>query len=646
MFISRKSGPMRMSLTGSSPVGRRVRARQGLSLLIVMLALSTSVVLTYSFLRTQTVVARISDNSARQDLALQAAQAGAADGLAHLQSSDWPGIDQTVTEVLIADVAGTASYSVVYLTLSVAGVTSLPTDEPLYLVIRSTGVWQSAANSQETVQRQVEVTVRLAPRLPGRTLYAGDSSSATDVTPNPGDYDRIQTYTLFASKGKDSLTLDPQDRIDGNVWLADKLRLYKDPHWNSTIRNEMLTSIGAQYGPAPGATGIGHPHPLAGTVTFKKSPNEGTQADLGLLKTAWSLDASTVAYPSVDPSSWQTYRLYAGGPLYSATLVSATLSNVTLRPTPENPLGIFYSAGDVWVSNNVTIQGTLVSNGRVTFSGNEIRISGYNWLDQQGQELVPHADLWPRLPAIVADRISIGRSVRVMIDGAVVVQQKLSGAGGDFEWMSGTDVSITGTATSRPLNQPYSSVQLQGTPDLTAVSDTGIHSIWLQDGPTGNWYPIVGIDRSQSLLTVVGEVRHAASTTYRIGRTRLRYVDLRGPLFGEMFNINRPPAWAIPSGAKWDQLHTNWQTQNALRAQGGLTPISFVDWLADPANFVGWIHPLSTYGLGIEPTFHLRNTTGITYRWSPPLFTPYPGTGSNTTFAGYRWQLVSWREIR
>jgi len=637
---------MQTAITGDRPVGRRVRARRGLSLLIVMVALSTSVVLAYSFLRTQIVVARISDNGARRDLALQAAQAGAADGLARLQSPNWQGIDQTITEVLIADASGTASYSVAYLTLAAAGVNSPPTDEPLYLVIRSTGLWQSAVNSQETVQRQVDVTVRLSPRLPGRTINAGDSSIATDVTPNPADYDRIQGYTLFARNGSDSLILDPQDRIDGPIWLKENLRLYHDPRWDHDVRNEMLTSIGAQYGPTANGIAIRHPHPLAGTITFQKRPSNSVRNDLDRLKVTWLQDQSTIVYPTVDPASWQTYRLYAGGPLYSATSVAGTLINVTLRPTPENPLGIFYRSGSVWVSNNVTIQGTLVCTGDVIISGNEIRLCSFNWLDSTGGGLVRNAKLWPRLPAVVANGVSIGRNVRVGIEGAIVVARNLDGAGGDFEYVGGSAVTLSGTATSRPLIQPYSSVQLAEAADLTAVSDTGVHSIWLQDGSTGSWYSIVGVDRSRYQLTVVGEVQHETPTTYRIGRTRLRSFDLRGPVFGKKFNINRPPAWSVPSEDQWDRLHSNWEQQNAQLSRDGGTLISFVDWLANPTNFAGWTYPLSVYGLGLEPTFHLKNTTGITYLWSPPLFTPYAGTGSDTTLAGYRWQVISWREVR
>jgi hypothetical protein len=51
------------------------------------------------------------------------------------------------------------------------------------------------------------------------------------------------------------------------------------------------------------------------------------------------------------------------------------------------------------------------------------------------------------------------------------------------------------------------------------------------------------------------------------------------------------------------------------------------------------------YGLTLEPTTHVRNTTGITYNWSPPLFEPYQATGTNAAYAGYRWKILSWREL-
>ena len=66
--------------------------RRGLALLLAMVAISTSLVLTLAFVKTQTIALRLSRNSARRDFALLAAQTGAAVALERLQSPDWTGV--------------------------------------------------------------------------------------------------------------------------------------------------------------------------------------------------------------------------------------------------------------------------------------------------------------------------------------------------------------------------------------------------------------------------------------------------------------------------------------------------------------------------------------------------------------------------
>ncbi len=148
-------------------------------------------------------------------------------------------------------------------------------------------------------------------------------------------------------------------------------------------------------------------------------------------------------------------------------------------------------------------------------------------------------------------------------------------------------------------------------------------------------------------LRVVGEVQHPSPTTFRIRRTRQRYADIRGPIACEKTDINRPPAWAEPSSDDWEDLHEEWDAENVTRAGQGLTAIPFVDWLADPVHFNDWdTSLLREYGLQLEPTFHLRNTNGIAYQWSPPLFRAFAASGDDEQFAGYRWQIISWRQVQ
>ena len=72
-----------------------------------------------------------------------------------------------------------------------------------------------------------------------------------------------------------------------------------------------------------------------------------------------------------------------------------------------------------------------------------------------------------------------------------------------------------------------------------------------------------------------------------------------------------------------------------------------MNWLVKASNFDddGWGFPYTTYGLPLEPTFHARNTSGIRYRFSPPLFRAYPGDADTQQYSGYRWRVVSWRHL-
>lgn len=619
--------------------------RRGMSLLVVMVAVSSSLVLTYSFLRTQTTSLRISQNGIHQDLALQAAQTGASIALETMQSTDWEGVESIIERKLISNSDGTSSFEVTFNPLKPKDGEPLPSDAALYLVVKSKGIWQSASDEKQIVEKWVKVVVKLQPRLPGRTIGSGDSAVATDMAPNPGDYDEIQSYSLFAERGSKSLVLDPGDRIDGRIWVKSRVELYNDPNWSSSVRDQVLGDIGTQYtSTIDGRLVLRHPHPLAGEIVFGGWPSSSNRRDLARIGTPWSVSQTTPEYPKIDWKEWRTYRLYEGGFEYESDEIRWTLSNATKRPTRENPMGVLYRRGDLRIKDNVTIQGTIVCTGRVTIEGDRVHIASYNWTGSRGRPDVDDARLWPRLPAIIAKDVFYGRDVQSVVDGAIVVKDSLKGAGGDFEYVDAPELAIDGTATARPSTQPWSIVQLGREVNLSKLSGNGRYSIWLEDGTTGGWYSIHKVDDQHKLLAVWGEVTHESPTNFKIRRNRRRYVDIRGPVSGEDHDINRLPDWDI-SSTRWNDCKEEWEKTNDERNSMGLELISFIDWLADPKNFGDWGFPLANYGLSLEPTFHLRNTKDIHHRWAPPLFKPFPGTVRDDPLSGFRWKLISWREI-
>ncbi|HVV99331.1 MAG TPA: hypothetical protein VHB77_03255, partial [Planctomycetaceae bacterium] len=459
-----------------------------MSLMLVMLAVSMSLAMTYSFLQTQTVAIQVGSNLQRRDLALQAAQTGISLALQDIQGASWAGVTHTLSGTLGSDSDGTTSYSVQYLPYSAPTGQVAPSDAAMRVLIQSTGTWTAAGNSGQSAQRQVQAVARLSPRIPGRGAVAGDLAAAEDVASNPGDYDSIRSYTVFANQSGTTLSLDPADRIEGPLWIYDSINLFNSPSWSNSTRSAFLASVKSRFvTTSQGKTQYWYPHPLSGPITFYKTPSGSLGTDLSTLGTSWSQPQVLLNKPSVTPSNWQQYQLYSGGFVYNAVAVSSQLQSVTLRPTATNPAGIFYSSGSVTLGDDTVIQGTLVANGQVTFSGDRVFVGAYNWLDSNGQPIETGSNTWPRLPAVVAQSVTFTTDTQTMIEGPVIAANAVSGAGGTYEYLSLGGFALTGTATCQPTQQPWSTVQLAGLPSLIGLTGSGNYSIWLTQGTTGNW---------------------------------------------------------------------------------------------------------------------------------------------------------------
>jgi hypothetical protein len=368
---------------------------------------------------------------------------------------------------------------------------------------------------------------------------------------------------------------------------------------------------------------------------------------LGRLKTSWSTTTQTPSVAALNASLWQSYRLYDRGPSYQAVTLSSSLSNVTLRPSASNPLGIFLRTGNLDIYDKVTIQGTVIVTGTVTFWGKGSSISAYNWISSSGSPVIADADQWPRLPAVVAANMTFSDSARQVIEGAVRVDGKITGGGSDFDYPSSNNVYLTGTATATRGQQPYSTIKLQGSPSLSSLSGNQVYAIWLANGTSGRWYQIDSVDTQARTLTVIGEVESSTSMNYVIRPNRSKFSSLHGPVVTGSISIDSESMWGVSSTA-WSGIYSNWTSTNNDRRAQGKTPITFPDYVSNPANLVGlfWFVPWQTlvYGLQLEPTFSIQPTTGVDYLANAPLFTPYVSSGSDSAASGYRWEIVDWRE--
>lgn len=623
--------------------------RSGVSLILVMFALSMSLVLTYSFIQTQSVQTQISANGSRRDLARNAARAGISDALNRLNSLDWQGVSDQYERPFQADADGDCRYAVSFAAVG----NSL--SSVLELNVSSRGTWTSAADSNMKSEHEITARVRLVPRIQGRTILPGDSAVASDQINNDGDFDRVTDYVLFAEQGYTSLNFDPATRFDGNIWIYDQYNMFNDPAWSSSIRDTYLEDVGNRFVAFPeGATSlsdarISTPHPIAGNVTFYNYPNYSVRDDLSDLKVSWSTTGERLTIPSTDFAAFSSYRLYEGGPLYQAERLGSTLYNRTLKPTADNPLGIYYRSGNLSVYDSVTIQGTLVCTGKIYFYGKQIHLTSFNWKDDSGDAIVTDSQLWPQLPSMVASNIEFGRETQTTVEGATVCQGSLKGGGGSLSYPSALNISLSGTATAVPQGQPYSTIQLQEYKILSSLTSNGDYAIWLETtgtgntGTTGSWYPIVGFDHGQQQLTVWGEIEQSTPTSYRIERHKRNLIQIRGPVCAETFDFNRINEWVLYSSL-WNDRLSNWNYTNYLRRILGMSDIGFSEWLEYPGNFAGWDSYYQTYGISLEPTLQIQNLVEREYRWEPPLFQPYDGGDANPELAGYRWSLIDWNE--
>lgn len=141
--------------------------RSGVSLILVMFALSMSLVLTYSFIQTQSVQTQISANGSRRDLARNAARAGISDALNRLNSLDWQGVSDQYERPFQADADGDCRYAVSFAAVG----NSL--SSVLELNVSSRGTWTSAADSNMKSEHEITARVRLVPRIQGRTILPG-----------------------------------------------------------------------------------------------------------------------------------------------------------------------------------------------------------------------------------------------------------------------------------------------------------------------------------------------------------------------------------------------------------------------------------------------------------------------------------------
>ena len=401
----------------------RPTARRGLSLLVVMVALSAAVVVSIAVLHTQEVAVRVAGQSAGILQAQQAAQTGLAAAIAQMQSPTWAGVETPVVGQVTSTAAGTATYTVSFSRVSSDGTPAGAVLAALHVHLTSVGSWLPAGQTRP-VRRSLVATLRLTPRLPGRTVGPGDVATASDRAADLPGFTDAAAYAAFASdsKGK-TFTPEPQMRIEGNLWVCNKdsLVLLGDIDWKEPLRSAWLDWMGSA---------IGQPYaPLAGTVTSYQTPDNSTRDDLTRLDVSYNTGPK-LNLPAFDARQFapdRPYRLLAYGFTYnSVAITTSTLSSTTLQPSDSNPLGIFYRDGDLTLGNGVTIRGSLVVRGKLTITGSGLDLAAVSGPSLASASILSNANLWPTLPAILAgDELRVEEAARGTVTGPVLAGDRI-----------------------------------------------------------------------------------------------------------------------------------------------------------------------------------------------------------------------------
>lgn len=316
--------------------------------------LSVCLALSYSVMRSQTMSVQIQANSNLRVRAIQAARTGLAAGLHQMRQSTWAGVNTT----LAGFTSNTDGYSVTYSTGDPSLTSANPNyaDYPWRVTLNVVGQATDPTNPGVAATSTLQAVVRLSPRLLG---------------PEPPDWPVMRQSTVYqASQG--NFTIDVPCRIQGQVRMQGTLQLCQNvPSW-SQANQQYMNDLGAMP-----LNGYPDYRPLTGPVLLQLNGTPGP--------TRWllssSFQVSTVDTPDATAASWsypgmqQTYQLYPGGAVYQVPQLGNTLQNARLAADPlQNPLGLFYTSGDLTLENNVNLQGTLVADGTIRVAGTNVNL--------------------------------------------------------------------------------------------------------------------------------------------------------------------------------------------------------------------------------------------------------------------------------
>ena len=347
-----------------APGLRTPRHRRGVALLVVLSIISVSLAITYAVLRSQTVMLQVQQNAGTRVSARHAAMAGMSIALRKMHQNDWAGVGTT----LIGSLGSDAGYSVTFTTGDPQLQDPLnpgspdPThpdfaDWPFRVTVESVGQVSISGGGAAPAEYRVRTVMRLVPRA---------------LSTEPAPWNEINLYTVYQI-ADDSSEMNAPARIAGPMRMRGPFDICPSMSWSDSVRQQYMGDLVAIHN----AGGFDFRF-LTGGIEMPLS--DQSASDLSLLQDVMgveTLDASSTTLTGWNyPGPISTYRLYPGGKIYNVDSCPASLSAQNLGPDPDtNPAGLFYSAGTVDLYNNVTVNGTIVSPGKLSLRGANIEAS-------------------------------------------------------------------------------------------------------------------------------------------------------------------------------------------------------------------------------------------------------------------------------
>jgi hypothetical protein len=386
------------------------RRRRGMALLMVLLLLSLTVGLSYAAMRGQATVGMIQRNSNRRASARQDAITGLSMALKKMNLATWTGVGTSLNGSI-----GTNDTFLVTYTTGDTQLSSTDPDQPYRVTLLSTGYSADPEQVQSIAIYRVRAVVRLIPR---------------QLAAEPATWPNMLNYTVY-QWGLGSVSMMPPSRIEGNVCIQSALDLTSGYQWSSTERASYYQGLEQMR-----VAGLGDYKPFNGTLAITLSA-QNTETK-NLLQTQMGLTTvNTAAYTIPDmpfPVSISTYQLYPGGKVYSVPQLPGTLQSVTYQADPvNNPAGLFFHSGPIYLYDNTTINGTLVtpSGGMIFIEGQQIKLNAVSLPALQGSTQPV------QLPVVMT-----GDSFRVCWHSTVTINGMLA-AGSTFLIDSDNQASMT-----------------------------------------------------------------------------------------------------------------------------------------------------------------------------------------------------------